>query len=43
MVYLLQWVIISSFEINTDLQIDPNSIPYPVTVIHAVEINVTNG
>ena len=28
MAYLLQWVMIYSFGINTDLQINPNSIPY---------------
>ena len=30
MAYLLQWVMIYSFGINTDLRIDPNSIPYTV-------------
>ena len=29
--YLLQWVMIYSFGINTDLQIHPSSIPYTGT------------
>ena len=33
MAYLLQWVMIYSFRINTDLGINPNSIPYPVKVL----------